>query len=91
MKQTALQIGLPFVSDHTLLLRINRSLKRNGQKLHKTRGAAAKFQLGEYYIGDDGRGILVRHHVDIHALAEEVKDFFNLLALGMHLESEVSS
>ena len=60
------------VSAGALLKRINRKLAREGQKLKATRGERCRIDLGDHYVTDVCRNILVLHHVNPAALGRKL-------------------
>jgi hypothetical protein len=59
------------VSERTILARINRQLRKEGEVMRKTRPGRAQGDLGRYYVLDSGRNLLVWHHVNIDPWARE--------------------
>lgn len=59
------------VSKRALLQRVNRNLKP-GRQVKATRGAQALKQLGEFYLIDPKRGVIVRHRLDLEEFAREI-------------------
>ena len=64
------------VSERALIQRINRKfLSLDGppaRELKKTKGARAKFDLGEFYVLNTRHNSIDEHHVDPEALAREL-------------------
>ncbi len=65
------------MTDQALIQRVNRWLRKAGQKLKKTRRgkypSKAFIELGEYHMIDLERNILLRHHVDPQALLADME------------------
>ena len=59
------------VTMRALEARIRRKLAKDGETLHKARGAKARFDLGDAYIVDN-RNIITAHNIDIAELAKEM-------------------
>lgn len=53
------------VTTRAAIQRINRKLKADRQVLKKARGNAAKEDVGDYYVIDTERNILMRSRVDL--------------------------
>lgn len=60
------------VSERALVQRINRKLKASGQQLKAARGERAEAEVGEYYVIDTHRNILILKHVNLAALGVEL-------------------
>jgi hypothetical protein len=56
------------MNESTLVARINRHLQKIGLKLRKSRGAWARLDLGDFFVIDLDRNVLLMHHVDIASL-----------------------
>jgi hypothetical protein len=55
--------------------RIRRALKHQGQALHRTRGERQQIDLGDYFIVDTQRNIIMQHHCDLEALGRDLEVF----------------
>lgn len=55
-----------------LVRRINRKLRRDDQMLKKARSERARLDLGDFYILNFNRNIVVARHVDPVGLAREL-------------------
>ena len=60
--------GETTMSERTLQNRINRKLKADGLVVRKTRGARAQQELGDYYVLDTYRNLVVETHADLPML-----------------------
>jgi len=60
------------VSVKALVQRINRRLKDDEQILKKSRGARARLDLGEWYVLNWNRNLIVDKRVDPEELAREL-------------------
>jgi hypothetical protein len=63
------------ISENALIKRINRAVRRRfGEdvSLRKSLGDQARREFGEYYLQDDARNYVLRTHVNLKALAQEV-------------------
>ena len=61
------------VTHRALFQRINRALEKEGQILKTTRGDKWRSSLGDYYVVDLSRNIIVSTHVDPEELGREIK------------------
>lgn len=61
-----------YVSETALLKRLNRKLAADGEVVKKTRGARARFDLGEFYIVDVERNFVTCTNVDPVEMAREL-------------------
>ena len=52
--------------------RINRALAKDDEQMHRTRGARALMDLGEFYIRDTRRSIILYQNVDPEGTAREL-------------------
>ncbi len=52
--------------------RIRRALTHQGQALHPTRGERQQIDLGDYFIVDTQRNIVMQHHCDLEELGRGV-------------------
>jgi hypothetical protein len=55
--------------------RIRRALKRKGETLRRTRGERQEIDLGNYYVVDIQRNIIMQHHCNLEALGRELGVF----------------
>jgi hypothetical protein len=60
------------VTMRALLQRINRRLAGKGELLKKTRGAGAREEVGDYYVIDVNRNVLMLKHVDPETLGRKL-------------------
>jgi hypothetical protein len=60
------------VPEYTLVLRINRFLMPLNQKLRKARGDRARSDLGEYFLLDVKRNLILETHVQVEALGRRL-------------------
>jgi hypothetical protein len=60
------------VSMGALVQRINRKLKQDEEVLHKTKGARALIDLGDYYVRNWRTPNIVDDHVDPEVLGREM-------------------
>ncbi len=56
----------------TLIKRINRRLRQDGESLHVTRGGRSWSDLGNYYVRNFERNFIVAQHVDPEELGREL-------------------
>ena len=73
------------IANRALIARINRLLRHQGQMgriLKASRGARALSDLGQYFVLDIERNIIVLHHVDPENLGREL----GVLAQWEHVE-----
>jgi hypothetical protein len=63
--------GVP-VTMRALTQRINRKLAERGEKLIKARGAAARVEVGEWYVLDTNRNVLVLMRVSPESLGRKL-------------------
>lgn len=61
------------VTEKALIARINRKLKKDSERLCKTRGQQARSNLGDYYILDWYRNWIVAYHCDLEGLGRELE------------------
>jgi hypothetical protein len=61
------------ISERALVQRINRKLAAQGEVLKKTRGARAIQELGDYYVLDLHRNLLLNKDVDPVELAKVLR------------------
>jgi hypothetical protein len=61
------------VTRRAIIARINRKLAPESRRLKKTRGMRFYQDLGDYWIVDHGRNAVDDTHVDVEALARELK------------------
>jgi hypothetical protein len=61
------------VSKRTLIQRINRRLAKSDKMLKVTRSENATFELGDYFVVDTRRNVIVSHHVKIEYLGREIE------------------
>ena len=67
------QIGsFRLVTTRALIARINRKLAADLQAVRTTRGAGARYDVGEHYIIDHRKGWAVETHVDLEDLGREL-------------------
>ena len=62
-----------FVTERAVVQRINRKLKEYGLFLKASRGAAAKADLGPFYVIDTGKNTLARCRFDLEAYARTLE------------------
>jgi len=55
-----------------LIARIRRRLARDGESIHRTRGAQNELNLGEYYIVDVYRNMIEDTHIDPESLGRQL-------------------
>jgi hypothetical protein len=67
MSKTQIPVAL-----RALLARINRKLAHEGEKMRATRSERARSEMGDYYIVDLNRNVLLAQHVDPEQLAREI-------------------
>ena len=60
------------VSERAVIQRINRVLDKKGEVLKKTRGAQAVVDVGDYYILNSSANAVIRHDVNVEALAKSL-------------------
>ena len=60
------------ITTRSLLQRINRKLAPEGRLLKATRGTRSLPELGEYYVLDTHRNIIINKHVDPIELAKKL-------------------
>jgi hypothetical protein len=60
------------VTVRALVQRINRTLGKKGEKLLTARGEGAREEVGDYYVINVDRNILMLHHVNLEALGREL-------------------
>lgn len=61
------------VSERALIKRINRSLRRNFEKLKKCQEKSRCFNdLGSFYVVDQRNNLFVERHVDIEAFGRDI-------------------
>jgi hypothetical protein len=60
------------VNMRALIQRINRKLAKDERLLKRSRGARTVQNLGDYYLIDVNRNLVVDHQVDPEALAREL-------------------
>ena len=60
------------VTERALVQRINRALRRKGQMLRQSRGERARTDLGDYYVIDLERNVLLLSRVNLEELAREL-------------------
>ena len=60
------------VSMRALIRRINRRVGPEGGRLRKTRGTNAACVVGDYFLVDTRRNIIIHQRVDIEALGREL-------------------
>jgi len=70
MAAGAVKVAKVPVSTRALVQRINRALAADGERLKKTRdrgawGQTAWLDLGDYYVIDLDRNVVVAHHVNL--------------------------
>ena len=68
----------PGVQVPALVQRINRALRKRGEKLRKYRGGRSWLTLGDYYIVDVRRNFVVASHIDVEELGGELGVFEEL-------------
>ena len=69
------------VSESALVARINRALASEGRKLRRTRGERMRLDVGDYWIQDVARNLVVEKFCDLEQLAER----YNALHPGEQL------
>lgn len=65
--------GLVPVTVRAVLQRINRKLAPESQVVRKTRGSRAIQDLGEYYLLDWNRNVVLDSRVDVERLGRKLK------------------
>lgn len=70
------------VSERALMQRINRVLAKDGERLHKRRGAGHHQDTGDFYIIDIRRNFLAQKDVDIETLGRKKGVLADWEALG---------
>jgi hypothetical protein len=60
------------MTEDALIKRINRKLAPDGQQLRKARGQRAVLDVGEFYMHDRQRNIILQTNVDPEAYAREL-------------------
>ena len=61
------------VTQRALFQRINRALEKEGQIQKTTRGDKWRSSLGDHYVVDLNRNLIVSTHVDLEELGREIK------------------
>ena len=60
------------LTNRALVARINRSLAACDQKLRKSRGERARFDLGDYFVVDVPGRHIIDKYIDVEALGREL-------------------
>ena len=63
---------MPTVTKHAIIKRINRRLAAADRRLRVCRGQHARLDLGDHYVVDVNRNVVVGTHVDVEAYAREL-------------------
>lgn len=71
-RDSAMANSIATISEAALLMRIDRFLSPLNQKVRKARGDYAKSSLGEYYLVDVDRNVILETHVQIEAMARRL-------------------
>lgn len=61
------------VSRVALVARVNRRLAENNEQLRASKGAAAKQEMGDYYIVNTQKNEMTNSNLDLEGLARELK------------------
>jgi hypothetical protein len=72
MKKVATTATKVPVTTRALIQRINRKLSSEMMQLKTTRGERWRNDLGDYYIIDVNKNIVVRAHLDLEELSREL-------------------
>lgn len=72
MKKVATTATKVPVTTRALIQRINRKLSSEMMQLKTTRGERWRNDLGDYYIIDVNKNIVVRAHLDLEELSKEL-------------------
>jgi hypothetical protein len=64
------------VTERSLIARVNRRLAEKHQRLHKTKGRYNRTRsgMGQYYIVDERRNVIVDHRMDEGRLAHVARE-----------------
>jgi hypothetical protein len=60
------------VTKHALVQRINRALKKDGEKLQAARGMQAFLDLGDFYTIDVSRNFILEKNVDLEKMGRRL-------------------
>ena len=60
------------IAKRAVVARINRKLKHDGRMLKTLRGYKAQSDLGDYYVVDLDRNMIIETHVDPEAYGREI-------------------
>src|SRR5262249_42780255 len=72
-RKAAVAGGLPAVSEHALIKRINRKLVHDGQKIKTASSLRAERDLGRYFVVDVHRNLVVDRDIRLKALGCELR------------------
>jgi hypothetical protein len=73
------------VSEHALLLRLNRAMAEDGYRVRKARGRRAELSVGQFYVINTTYNVMAGKDVDLEELAKEwgVLRDWEVLAAGI--------